>query len=176
MRPFPRVPLSPLPPPAPASASPRAPRSYGKDGLWLKVQPLCEKVYRHPAPSPIPRHPSPSPPSPLPSDFGVRVSIRSRPRYRGGRRQVQGRRYGVAARGRPLLHLFHVSRSDPPNPAHYISFSCLLFADQSLRTILSRLPLSPHSGADGDWPGVWGAGRQHLRGRYLIKICRPLEL
>jgi hypothetical protein len=48
-------PLSPLPPPAPALASPRAPRSYGKDGLWLKVQPLCEKVYRQVI---LPPHPS----------------------------------------------------------------------------------------------------------------------
>ena len=60
-------PLSPLPPPAPALASPRAPRSYGKDGLWLKVQPLCEKVYRQvilpPPPSLVTPPPLPSPPS-----------------------------------------------------------------------------------------------------------------
>jgi len=31
----------------------------------------------------------------------------------------------------------------PTPPARYISFSCLLFAAQSLRTILTRLPVSP---------------------------------
>jgi hypothetical protein len=81
------------------TAAPRprfTPCSYGKDGLWLKVLPLCEKVNRFI----LPLHPTHFP---LHSDSGVRVCIRSRSRYRGGRRQVQGRRYGVAARGWPCF-------------------------------------------------------------------------